>query len=425
MALEWIDANEYVFEPGPIDVHAHPWVFDSLTADDFTRDGSEGKAGLQTYTETALASGLVALLAMPNEQLRLIDRDDPATTVLEQYPIANLDRVRAMQSAVSHEAVIPTGLILGVDPSQMLRGNQHKVRESVVRDDFIDAGAECVALKLYCDETTGGNNVGLTQATTLSRIWHETHPEKPVIMHLENENVGKALQQIAGLPDGRDIPIHIAHVSSRDELEAVIAAKEAGMNVTCEVTPHHLFVDASAVDEVGGYACMKPMLKSRQDMDFLWANLPYIDIIASDCAPHRATDKEAAKPAFGVTNHSVMLPLLFGAVAEDKLTLEDVYQKLVVNPRHRFNLPLDDGSSTSFYLGPTTGYWTAGDREQMLKVRYGQNLFARLNRHFHLLGQVTDVQTGVSRLNEVVRPSYTHLIRPALVAAVPLEGVDG
>jgi carbamoyl-phosphate synthase/aspartate carbamoyltransferase/dihydroorotase len=248
----------------------------------------------------------------------------------------------------------------------------------------------------------------------VASIWHHINPEKPVIFHVEGGDVAKLLKDIYKMQDGKEMPIHIAHVSSRQELEAVIAAKEAGMNVTCEVTPHHLFLDEAVREEIGGYGCMKPSLKSREDVKFLWTNMKYIDIFASDCAPHRISDKERDKPAFGVTNHSIMLPLLLGAVADGRLTMEDIDTKFCVSPRQRFNLPLDDGSLTRVLTTPETANITAEDHDAL--AEYGQNPFVRLGNRFHLLGRIARVEAGRSTafgaFESDLHTSYTHLIRP-------------
>lgn len=406
-AKQW---ETWTFEPGPFDVHAHPRVFDAITRDGFitTNEGAEGKAGLQAYTRTALRSGITGMAAMPNESVRLYDSRSSELTEEIPYPIASLDRVRAMQAAISHEALIPAGLHMGLDPETAFRDmDRRRLNTGLLARQFEAVSGECLALKVYLAETTGGNNIALEHGAAVADVWRRVNSDKPVIFHVEGEDVAELFKNVYHLPGGKDIPLHIAHVSSRQEMEAVIAAKEAGMNVTCEVTPHHLFLDESVREEIGGYGCMKPSLKTPDDIDFLWDNMRYIDIFASDCAPHRISDKERDNPAFGVTNHTVMLPLLIGAVKAGRLTMEDVEEKFCRAPRKRFNMPLHDGSFVTVKTDEPT-------LEQ--PELYGQNPFRQLDREFQLVGNIVMVKAGVSATGmfgeNLARPSYTHLIRP-------------
>jgi dihydroorotase len=261
-------------------------------------------------------------------------------------------------------------------------------------------------------QTTGGYNIDLAHAAEVSTIWHHHNPEKPIIYHVEGDDVGRLMTDLQAVKHGNTMPIHLAHVSSQKELEAKMAAKESGMNITCEATPHHLFLSVDAVQTLGGYGCMKPSLKSEDDRAFLWANMEHIDIFASDCAPHRHSDKEADKPAFGVTNHGVMLPLLLGAVADGRLTMDDIYQKFCVTPRERFNLPLEDGS----YVGISTAISHPVERYEA--APYGFSPFGKLEDVPTMVGEVVVAHGGNStyRANHESQQfvtSYTHLIRPA------------
>ncbi|WAR14414.1 PYR1-like protein [Mya arenaria] len=118
------------------------------------------------------------------------------------------------------------------------------------------------------------------------------------------------------------------------------AAKERGLPVTCEVAPHHLFLTSDDLEHVGqGRGRVKPPLVSREDQDALWENLAIIDIFATDHAPHTVEEKCSENPPPGFPGLETMLPLLLTAVAEGRLTIEDIVDRLYTNPRKIFNLP--------------------------------------------------------------------------------------
>lgn len=79
-------------------------------------------------------------------------------------------------------------------------------------------------------------------------------------------------------------PVHICHVAKREEILIIRAAKQKGIQVTCEVAPHHLFLCDENVAAIGGggRAQVRPSLGSREDMEALWENLDIIDCFATD-----------------------------------------------------------------------------------------------------------------------------------------------
>jgi hypothetical protein len=354
------------------DVHMHPRIFDNRFPDE--PDIPNGKAGLPVYTEAALRAGFSRGLAMLNESVRIHSPDEPDQTLLIPYPINNIDRLLATASVITQESLMKMGMIMLADrsvisldePGETFKTEQiEKIYSSTyVRD--LAAG-----LKIFGAYSTGGYNIPLEYVIPVAEVWHKHNPHKPVVMHLEDEAVGEILSEWPA-----HIPAHIAHTSSRQELEPIITAIEDGKNVSCEATPHHLTLTEATRLAIGAYGCMKPTLKTPSDIKFLWDNIDYISIFASDCAPHRHIDKVGPDgkglehPAFGVTNHESFLPIYFQAILEGRLTERQLYERLVLNPAARFNLPPIEAAAR-FHLTPTTASQAARLTE------YGQSVFTR------------------------------------------------
>lgn len=409
MGIEQLAENRISIVPGPFDVHMHPRATDPITEDSFVEinGGIEGKAGLASYSLTALKSGITGGLAMPNEMLRKYDETVPEKTVVVPFPISNIDRVHTMQVAITSASVIPVGVIAGIDPEEIFADNRRQIIDyDIAEARFREIQGDITAGKLWCDYSTGGFNVDSRFAGGLAERFFAHNPNKPLVIHAEDENVGVVLNNIYQIKDGKDMPIHIAHVSSRQELQAVIDAKRLGMNVTCEVTIHHLFLDDNVPGIIGGYGCVKPGLKPKADQKFLWENLNWIDMFASDCAPHRVSDKENDTPTPGFSTHTVMLPLLLGAVADGRLSYEDLYQKFCIKPRERFNRPINDGSEVTVELDRTS----AEELEFRIRPKYGQNPFLRVAAG-RKIGRVISAKAGKST-SVNPRTSYTHVLRP-------------
>ncbi len=87
------------------------------------------------------------------------------------------------------------------------------------------------------------------------------------------------------------------------------------------------------------YFKVRPNLVSADDREALWENLEYIDVIATDHAPHTVEEKIGANAPPGFPGLETMLPLMLTAVAEGKIELEELVQKMHHNPRRIFGLP--------------------------------------------------------------------------------------
>lgn len=134
-----------------------------------------------------------------------------------------------------------------------------------------------------------------------------------------------------------DRPLHLAHVATCEEILLIRAAKERGLKVTCEVTPHHLFLTEK--DLSGGWGEVRPRLTTQEDVDALWRNLDVIDCFATDHAPHTVAEKESETPPPGFPGLETALPLFLTAVKEGRLTLDDLIARMHTNVRRIFNLP--------------------------------------------------------------------------------------
>ncbi len=140
-----------------------------------------------------------------------------------------------------------------------------------------------------------------------------------------------------------DRPVHIAHISLKEEVLLIKAAKEREIKVTCEVCPQHLFLtrdDISAISHGhSGRGEVRPRLASREDVEALWKNMDVIDCFATDHAPHTLEEKDSDNPPPGFPGLETCLPLLLTAVEDGRLSMDDIINKSVVNPRRIFNLP--------------------------------------------------------------------------------------
>lgn len=292
--------------PGLIDVHTHLRV-----------PGGAHKETFATGTAAALAGGITMVLAMPNT--------NPPLTTPEAMEMA--------RSAAVVDARCDVGLYAGAAPEDI--------------QQLPELAASAVALKIYLNDTFGKLRVDdLPALVACFNLWPR---EKPIALHAERQSVAVAI----GLAAIYDRPIHIAHVSRREEIELIADAKGRGLPVTCEVAPHHLFLSAEDAPRLGALGDMRPVLGTPDDVAALWAHInDTVDCIATDHAPHTLLEKRAAEPPPGVPGLETSLPLMLSAVRDGRLTVERLTALMHDNPRRIFNLPQQPDTTVEVDMTP-------------------------------------------------------------------------
>ena len=143
--------------------------------------------------------------------------------------------------------------------------------------------------------------------------------------------------------------LHIAHMSTHAGLELI---KSSRQNVTCEVTPHHLFLSEADSERLGPFGKMNPPLRSSAIVEALWSEIDSIDMIASDHAPHSVSDKRLPIPPPGVPGVETLVPLLLANL--HRLGLGRFVRLINANPAKRFMLkgkgPIAEGNDADLMV---------------------------------------------------------------------------
>lgn len=317
-ATHVVDADGLLVLPGLVDPHVH-----------LREPGGEHKEDLTSGTAAALAGGFTAVLAMPNTNPPLTNR-------------AALKNVTRLAQA---KACCDVGFFVGA-----------------TADNADEAAAlhQAVGLKIYMEATTGDLLVNDPAALTTH---FATYPAgRPLAVHAEGEMLALALE----LADRFRRRLHVCHVSTGADLAQILAARRRGVAVTCEVTPHHLFLSTADLAELGPLGEVKPPLRPPADGAALWAGLGEIDCLASDHAPHTLAEKHGAQPPAGLPGLETALPLLLTAAAEGKLTLEELVQRMAEAPARIYGLTgkgrLAPGCDGDLVLVDPAARWRLGER---------------------------------------------------------------
>lgn len=320
------DVTGMIVAPGLVDIHCH-----------LREPGLERKETIASGTRAAAAGGFTTVLPMPNTAPVA---DSPASVLYV--------KARARETGVIH--VYPIGAIT--------KGSEGK--ELAEMSAMADAGAVA-----FSDD---GNPVSNSRMMRLA-MEYSLITKLPLIAHEEdlalvdegdmNEGYMSTVLGLRGNPMAaeetmiaRDViltrltgaRLHVAHVSTKHGVTMIREAKAEGLNITAEVTPHHLTLTEEAVKTYDTNTKVNPPLRTQTDIDALIAGLKdgTIDCIATDHAPHTVEDKviEYHYAANGISGFETALPLLFTALVKTgKLTENELIAKMSASPARIMNLP--------------------------------------------------------------------------------------
>ncbi|MBN1692078.1 MAG: dihydroorotase [Dehalococcoidales bacterium] len=315
-----LDAGGLIVCPGLIDMHCH-----------LRQPGGEKKETIASGTWAAARGGFTTVCCMPN-----------TNPPLDNEAMMNYVRTVAAREGIIR--VFPIGCVsVGRKGEELADLNEMEMNGAVAFSD---------------DGSMVRNDDVMRRALEYSRDFN-----RPIIDHCEDMSLTKdgqvnegSVAQEMGLPGipasaeesivKRDIElaketgghVHIAHVSTEGSVDLIRAAKENGVHVTAEVTPHHLTLTEADVLKYGTLAKVSPPLRTKQDTIALLRALndAVIDIVATDHAPHTKADKDCPfeQAAFGISGLETALGSLVGLILKSELSLDNMIAALTVGPAH-------------------------------------------------------------------------------------------
>ncbi len=346
---ELIDATGLCVLPAFFDPHVH-----------LRTPGREDEEDLETGSRAAAAGGFCGIVAMANTE----------------PPVDTAADVASLREQAREQAAIPVGFCACVT-----RGM---------------AGAELTEMAELAETGAVGfsdDGVPIQSARVLRRaLQYQRLAERPLALHEEDpelsaggsmhEGVVSAGLGIGGIPSisestmiARDAAIaafeggriHVQHLSAAESVAAVEAAKAAGVELTCEATPHHLTLTEDAVRTLDARFKMNPPLRSEADRRALIEGLRSgaIDCIATDHAPHSRDEKEVPfeQAAMGVIGLETAFSVLYTElVLPGVLDLATVVERLTAGAAaFGFAIPrVEPGAEANLVLIDTEAEWEAG-----------------------------------------------------------------
>ena len=314
--------------PGFCDVHVH-----------LREPGFCYKETVASGTASAARGGYTAVCSMPNlnpvpdskehlnVQLEAIKKD----AKIAVYPYGSLTVNEAGAVMADLDGMAPDAIAFSDDG----RGVQD---ENMMRDLMLRAKRLGKLVVAHCED-----NSLLHGGYIHDGVYAKEHNHRGICSESEWGPIARDL----ALAKETGCAYHVCHISTKESVALIRAAKAEGVDVTCETAPHYLVLCDEDLQEEGRFK-MNPPLRSSADRDALIEGIldGTIDMIATDHAPHSAEEKAKGleKSAFGIVGLETAFPIMYTEfVKTGKMTLERLVELMCWGPRRRFGITSDAG----------------------------------------------------------------------------------
>ena len=308
-----------IVTPGLIDIHVH-----------LREPGGEEKETVKTGTEAAAAGGFTTILAMPN-----------TTPVVD-----SIECLMSLKKIIQNSAVV--NVLLSASITKRLEGT-----EITNISEFSSAGVTAVTddgkcvqnsrLLFHAMKDCKKNNMPVLEHCEEESLWrgnsvHDGYwAGKSGLKGMPNTTETIMVSRNIALAKEADTAMHIQHVSTGESVCLIRDAKKRNINVTAEVTPHHIALTDECVKDLDTRFKMNPPLRTEEDRMSILKGLKdnTISVIATDHAPHSETDKSKnfADAPFGVIGLETAVPVVLTELYHNgTLTLTELISKFTAGP---------------------------------------------------------------------------------------------
>jgi dihydroorotase len=326
-ADETVDAGGQIVAPGFVDIHVH-----------LREPGGEISETLKTGLRAAVAGGFTAVCPMPNTRpvndnaeltRHLVERAEELK-LARVFPIAAVTAGSLGEKLTDFEALMAAGAVCFSDDGKPVKTSP-LMKEALERAR--DLGAPIIDHCEVPELSAGGvMNEGV-------------HSKSLGLRGIPNSAEDGCIARDIEIAEATGGHLHVAHLSTAGGIRMVREAKNRGLKVTCEVTPHHYTLTDEAVTRYGSSAKMNPPLRTAADVEALLEGIHdgVVDAIATDHAPHAAELKSRpmAEAPFGVTGLETALALgLKQLVYSGNISMGQLIALMSSKPARIINKPL-------------------------------------------------------------------------------------
>ncbi|MFX0173099.1 MAG: dihydroorotase family protein [Candidatus Hodarchaeota archaeon] len=339
-AEETLNASDRIIIPGGIDAHTH--ILDLIFSyrEDFI-SGTQAAAsgGITTILEMPLGIEGKSALEVFDMQLDVMRRKslvDFGIIGTAGYTSIDIIPKLAQRGAIGFKTFM-------INPSE----EEAELKDLAAKDDYylIKIFSEIAQTGLVSSVHAENDAIITNEISCMmsrgNKDFKAHTASRPSIA--EDEACFRAIL----LAHHRNVKLNLVHMSSKNAFEYIRCAKQKGWDVSCEITPHHLFLSAEEGEKIGPWAKVDPPLRSKEHViaALKALNDGTIDIIASDHSPYSDEEKDVLlkdgnffEVGSGTTGVETILPLMLDAVNKNITSLKRLVETTSTNPAKRFGL---------------------------------------------------------------------------------------
>ncbi|MBI1967169.1 MAG: dihydroorotase [Gemmatimonadetes bacterium] len=342
------DVKGLVVSPGLVDLHVH-----------LREPGNEDEETVATGARAAAAGGFTAICAMPNTD-PVTDNQAAVGFIVRQSLRAGFARVHpigAISVGQKGERLAEFGEMVGAGAVAVSDDGKPVVSGHLMRTALEYARTFEIPVADHCEEPTLAAGGAMHEGLVATRLGLKGMPAAAEEIMVARDIL------LAELTGGH---VHLCHMSTRGSVELIRRAKERGIQVTAEVTPHHFTLTDHACEGYETHAKMNPPLREAADVAALRAAVKSgaLDCIASDHAPHAYDEKDAAfdDAPFGIVGLETAFGIAYTELVQGGvLTLPELVARMSTHPARVFHLPggtLAPGTPADVCVLDVTARWT-------------------------------------------------------------------
>ncbi len=321
-----IDCHNAVVMPGLFDMHVH-----------LREPGREDEETIKSGSMAAANGGFTGIACMPNTEPAIHTQEivnfinkQAADLLVDVYPVAAITKYRKGEELAPIAELAEAGAVAISDDGSPVM-NTELMRRALEYS------------KMYNIPVLGHEeDFTLAKNRHMHEGFYSTKLGLPGIPSLSEDVMVARDIMLADYTGGK---FHVCHISTKGSVDLVRKAKENGLAVTCEVTPHHFTLTDKEVESFDTNTKMNPPLRGVDDVEAIREGLKdgTIDTIATDHAPHSIEEKEAEYiyAPFGITGLETAIGLINSELIKNEIiNLDQLYDLCVSNPRKILNLPV-------------------------------------------------------------------------------------